>query len=119
MRNMPLETLVIRMTQKQVHRFLQERKRYKHAIESWLEDNNDIVDIEAEMEEQDTSRHIRAAVDRLDRRQAEIVRLYFFDDLDVCEIAGRLQITEQEVRSRISNALCSLKPVLRKMDLHN
>jgi len=57
---------------------------------------------------------VRCAIDRLNERDREIIRLAFFDELDGAEMATVLGCTANNVYVRLHRALKNLKVILEK-----
>lgn len=62
----------------------------------------------------DDSGQVVAALQRLTRRQREVIVLRYFADLDIAEIAGTLRLTQGAVRATISRALTAMGRALEE-----
>ncbi|WP_374569817.1 RNA polymerase sigma factor [Phenylobacterium sp.] len=69
---------------------------------------------EAALERQDAAERLRALVERLPANQKAAVELFYFDDLGVGEIAERLQVSEQSVRSLLKRGREAIRQKIRK-----
>ena len=65
-------------------------------------------------EQADTQRRVIAAVLALENPYQGTVLMRYFDDLDVREIAARMETTPSTVRTRLSRALAQLRTSLRR-----
>ena len=59
---------------------------------------------------------MQLALDRLDKKYSEPIRLRYFGELSYKEIAEILQINQNTMRSIISRGLQKLKPILKDLD---
>jgi RNA polymerase sigma-70 factor (ECF subfamily) len=59
-------------------------------------------------------RRMLAAVESLDERYRSVVRLRFFDDLMPCEIADRLELPVETVRTRLKRGLAHVRRALTR-----
>jgi len=57
---------------------------------------------------------VGAALQRLSRRQREVIVLRYYADLDIAEIAGMLRLTQSGVRATLSRALTAMARELQE-----
>ena len=62
----------------------------------------------------DASSQVAAALQRLTRRQREVIVLRYYADLDTAEIAATLRLTQSAVRATISRALTAMARALEE-----
>lgn len=68
----------------------------------------------ARLEHKQTSSTILGALDALPATQRTALRLFYFDELEVAEIAARMDTTEQSVRSLLKRGRVALKAKLSR-----
>jgi RNA polymerase sigma-70 factor (ECF subfamily) len=69
---------------------------------------------QARLERKQTSSTILGALDTLPMTQRTALKLFYFDEMDVDEIAAFMQTTEQSVRSLLKRGRLALKLKLQK-----
>lgn len=69
--------------------------------------------VEEEYQKQETKEALYAAINLLDDIDREIIRLTYFEELTICEIAATLNIGERTVKRRKHNSLEKLKEYLK------
>lgn len=64
----------------------------------------------------DAAARLRAAVDRLDIRCRELIRLHFVDEIPYAEIAAREARAEATLRVRMFHCLAALRKIMRRWE---
>lgn len=82
------------------------RKRERHASEELMPEP---VAAEQRVELHESRRELSAALASLPEAQREVLLMRFVDDMSLAEIATALQIPEGTVKSRLHNALATLR----------
>lgn len=71
--------------------------------------NNDFKDMILEQRDEDEKERLYKAIEMLTPRQQEIVRLYYFDHKNQCEISMLLHISQPAVAYAIKDSIKNLK----------
>jgi len=74
--------------------------------------NRDEILIEEDLIQMDFSAEVARLLEQIHPPYADILTLRFYYELEICEIAKLLDITENNVSVRINRALTALKKVL-------
>jgi RNA polymerase sigma factor (sigma-70 family) len=99
------ETFVLQIARHKAADYWRQRRRRREAVAPLDLIAEESVDVEHEMAQSDLLEKVRQAVERLGERHAQILRLHFYQDLKVKEIAQQLGLSEQEVSNLKSYAL--------------
>lgn len=70
------------------------------------------------LERQEVSATLRQALEKLPRTQRTALLLFYFEDLDVANIATRMLTSEQSVRALLKRGRQALKTTLQKQKTH-
>lgn len=110
------ETFVLQIARHKVADYWRQRRRRREAVApahfieaSWF-------DPEVEIARSDLLERIRQAVESLDIRYAQILRMHFYQDFKIKEIARQLGVSEQEVSNLKSYALRKVKEILQTVE---
>jgi len=98
------ETFVLQIARHKAADYLRRRRR-REAVAPFDLIQEESVDVEHEMAQSDLLEKVRQAVELLGERHAQILRLHFYEELKVKEIAQQLGFSEQEVSNLKSYAL--------------
>lgn len=98
-------------------------KIYNHnKDDSWYEISEEFIadgqDIEMQTESKDVCKKIFEIIKTLDSSYSDMLMLRFYYDLSEQEIAEQLNITLQNVRTRLSRARKKLKERLKEADIY-
>lgn len=108
------ETFVLQIARHKAADYLRLRRRRREAVAQLDLIQETPVDIESEIAQADLAARVKQAVGRLGKRHAEILRLHFYQDLKIKEIARQLGVSEQEVSNLKSYALRKVREILER-----
>ena len=93
------------------------KRRGKHEVLSDEPVGNDVADFTASPEDQtvegDTASIVRAALDELDEGYSSVLRMHYFSEMGVADIADALGISVGTVKSRLSRGRALLAKSLK------
>jgi len=108
------ETFVLQIARHKAADYLRLRRRRREAVAPLDLIEEPPVDVESDIAQADLLEKVKLAVDQLNERHAEILRLHFYQDLKIKEIAQQLGVSEQEVSNLKSYALRKVREILEK-----
>jgi len=108
------ETFVLQIARHKAADYLRQRRRRRDAVAPLDLIAAEPVDVEREIAQAELLEKVRQAVELLSERHAEILRLHFYHDLKIGEIARQLKVSEQEVSNLKSYALRKVRASLEK-----
>ena len=108
------ETFVLQIARHKAADFLRQRRRRREAQAPLDLIAEESIDVESELAHADLLEKIKHAVASLTERHAQILRLHFYQDLKIQEIAQQLDLSEQEVSNLKSYALRKVRERLEK-----
>lgn len=106
------ETFVLQIARHKTADFLRRRRHRREAMARLDLIVAEPPDIEREVSQSDLLEKVKGAVVKLSERHAQILRLHFYQDLKIREIAQQLGISEQEVSNLKSYALRKVRELL-------
>lgn len=113
-RGASFETFVLQIARHKAVDYLRQRRRRREAVVPLDLIADEPVDLESDITQADLLEQVKLAVGLLNKRHAEILRLHFYHDLKIKEIAPQLGISEQEVSNLKSYALRKVRDILEK-----
>lgn len=111
------ETFVLQIARHKAADDLRLRRRRREAVAPLDLIEETPVDVESEIAQADLAEKVKQAVGQLSERHAEILRLHFYQDLKIKEIAQQLGVSEQEVSNLKSYALRKVREILEKQKI--
>jgi RNA polymerase sigma factor (sigma-70 family) len=106
------ETFVLQIARHKASDYLRQRRRRRDAIAPAELLDSRPFDLEMEVTKTDLLERVKKAVELLEERHAQVLRLHFYEDMKIKEIARQLGVSEQEVSNLKSYALRKLKEIL-------
>ena len=83
---------------------LDQIKRSKRLTTTSLEEGFDYISSDESDEKEQTLQQLTRVVDSLSEQEAQILRLKYYDDMDVRQIAQKLKINESAVKMRLKRS---------------
>ncbi|MDZ7359513.1 MAG: sigma-70 family RNA polymerase sigma factor [candidate division KSB1 bacterium] len=108
------ETFVLQIARHKAADYLRLCRRRRQAVAPLDLIEESLVDVEGDIVQADLLEKVKLAVDQLNERHAEILRLHFYQNLKIKEIAQQLGVSEQEVSNLKSYALRKVREILEK-----
>lgn len=99
---------ILKILTRECYRIAERRPNYAEL--------DDLPDAVAPCEDLDTKTSVWNAVNSLETGYREIIILFYFEDLSTREIARILNLSEENVRKRLSRARAMLRTLLDKED---
>lgn len=89
------------------------RKQHKEISLETIEDLWEDGDLIEQLHQKDTQKSVHTAIDYLDKKYRYVIRLYYFDELSYEEIAKKLKLPINTVRTHLKRAKEELEKLLK------